>query len=177
MRKLKTLLVILSLVLLGCGIGKVKAAEKVKVYLFYGDGCPYCESAMTFFENLDSKYKDKIELIKYEVWNNQENSELLSNVGSVLGEEVSGVPFIVVGETSFGGYSEEYDQSILDAIDAELKKDKPYDVLEHVDSNGNANAGSSSNNSSSNDLVVYLSLAIILIGVVGLVIYAKKSVN
>lgn len=176
MKKLKTLLIILSLVLLGCGIGNVKAAEKVKVYLFYGDGCPYCENAMTFLENLDSKYKDKIELVKYEVWNDQENSELLTNVASTLGEEVSGVPFIVVGETSFGGYSEEYDQSILDAIDSELEKEEPYDILEHVDSNGST-TGSNNSDSSSNDLVVYLSLAIILIGVAGLIVYAKKSVN
>ena len=176
MKKIKTLLLILSLLVLGCGIGKVKAAEKVKVYLFYGDGCPYCENAMTFFDNLDSKYKDKIELVKYEVWNDQKNSELMTNVASVLGEEVSGVPFIVVGETSFGGYSEEYDKSILDAIDSELAKEEPYDVLDHVESSGNTNNAKASN-SSSNDLVVYLSLAIILIGVIGLIVYAKKSAN
>jgi thiol-disulfide isomerase/thioredoxin len=175
MRKIKTLLIILSLVLLGCGIGKAKAAEKVKVYLFYGDGCPYCENAMTFFDNLDDKYKDKIELVKYEVWNDEENSKLMENVAAVLDEEVSGVPFIVVGEEPFSGYSEEYDKSILKAIDKELEKDKPYDVLEHVSVDETNSA--KENKTSSNDLLTFLSLGCIFIGIVGLVIYAKKSVN
>ena len=77
---------------------------------------------------------------------------------------------------SSGNTSLTFDKSILDAIDSELAKKEPYDVLDHVESSGNTNNAKASN-SSSNDLVVYLSLAIILIGVIGLIVYAKKSVN
>ena len=176
MKNVKTLLLLLALFFMGCNLKTVNAKEKVNVYLFYGDGCPYCESAMEYFDDMDDEYKDKMELKKYEVWNDQDNATLLENVASVLGEEISGVPFIVIGEKTFAGYSEEYNKDIEKAIDEAYEDDDAYDVMDNVSSTGNTNTAKKTTSTTS-DVVVYLSLAIIAAGVVGLIFYAKKSVN
>ena len=68
----------------------------------------------------------------------------MNTVGSTLGKQVSGVPFIVIGDKSFGGYSEEYDDEIKDTIKKlyKTKKEDRYDVMNELDSN-NSNGDSS----------------------------------
>ena len=40
---------------------KVNAeSEPVKVYLFYGNGCPYCENAISYFASIEAEYGDKL---------------------------------------------------------------------------------------------------------------------
>lgn len=175
MKKIKTLLVLLALFFMGYN---VNAKEKVNVYLFYGDGCPYCESAMEYFDGMDDEYKDKMELVKYEVWNDQDNAALLESVGTELGEEISGVPFIVIGDKTFAGYSEEFNKDIEKAIDKFYEEDNAYDVMDNVSLTGNNNNNNKTNNKTeTSDVIVYFSMAIIAAGVIGLIFYAKKSVN
>ncbi len=83
----------------------VSANENVNIYLFYGDGCPHCAALE---EYLDSEYSsDKnVTVYKYEVWNNKENQELWKKVENVTGEEAKGVPYFVIGEEVYQGYSE-----------------------------------------------------------------------
>ena len=45
------------------------------------------------------------ELVKYEVWYDKDNSQLMSDVADELGTEASGVPFIVIGDKYFSGFS------------------------------------------------------------------------
>lgn len=178
MKKIKTLLVLLALFFMGYNVNNVNAKEKVNVYLFYGDGCPYCESAMEYFDGMDDEYKDKMELVKYEVWNDQDNAALLESVGTELGEKISGVPFIVIGDKTFAGYSEEFNKDIEKAIDKFYEEDNAYDVMDNVSLTGNNNNNNKTNNKTeTSDVIVYFSMAIIAAGVIGLIFYAKKSVN
>lgn len=177
MKKIKTLLVLLALFFMGYNVNNVNAKEKVNVYLFYGDGCPYCESAMEYFDGMDDEYKDKMELVKYEVWNDQDNAALLESVGTELGEEISGVPFIVIGDKTFAGYSEEFNKDIEKAIDKFYEEDNAYDVMDNVSLTGNYNNNKANNKTETSDIIVYFSMAIIAAGVIGLIFYAKKSVN
>ena len=178
MKKIKTLLVLLALFFMGYNVNNVNAKEKVNVYLFYGDGCPYCESAMEYFDGIDDEYKDKMELVKYEVWNDQDNVALLESVGSELGEEISGVPFIVIGDKTFAGYSEDFNKDIEKAIDKFYEEDNAYDVMDNVSLTGNNyNNNKTNNKTETSDVIVYFSMAIIAAGVIGLIFYAKKSVN
>ena len=178
MKKIKTLLVLLALFFMGYNVNNVNAKEKVNVYLFYGDGCPYCESAMEYFDGMDDEYKDKMELVKYEVWNDQDNAALLESVGTELGEEISGVPFIVIGDKTFAGYREEFNKDIEKAIDKFYEEDNAYDVMDNVSLTGNNNNNNKTNNKTdTSDVIVYFSMAIIAAGVIGLIFYAKKSVN
>ena len=172
MNKFKIMFLMAAVLLISC-VTPVSAEEKVKVYLFEGDGCPYCEKAQEFFKNeIGNDYKDKFELVEYEVWYNEENAALLQDVAATLGQEVQGVPFIVIGEEVFPGYSSEMNEDIKKAIEKEFTADTKYDVLKNL-----GKAGTSIGSKSSNSTVVILSLAIIVVGIAGLLIYAKKTVN
>lgn len=97
--------------------------EKVKVYIFHGSTCPHCHEALEFFDELsqDDEYKDMYELIKYEVWNDKNNRTLMGKVAEKLNvpeEDRNGVPFIVIGEKFFSGYSASIGVSIKSEIKA-----------------------------------------------------------
>lgn len=79
--------------------------NKVTAYFFYGEGCPHCAKEEAFFESIESKYPT-LELKKFEVYYDKDNSSLLKKVGESLGVGVSGVPFLVIGDKSFVGFSE-----------------------------------------------------------------------
>ena len=93
----------------------VKAENKITLYLFHGDGCPHCASEMEFLDGIKSKYKN-LEIVKYEVWYNEENSEFLTKVKSSFGVDNSYVPTTVIGNTLITGYSESAGSKIERAI-------------------------------------------------------------
>ena len=83
----------------------VKADEKIKIYLFYGDTCPHCAEEEKFFnEYLEDK--ENVELVMYEIWNNKDNQKLLSKVQKKLDKKANGVPYLVIGNNVIVGYSE-----------------------------------------------------------------------
>ena len=63
-------------------------------------------------------------------------------------------------------------EDIKKAIEKEFSADTKFDVLKNL-----GKAGTSIGSKSSNSTVVILSLAIIVVGIAGLLIYAKKTVN
>ena len=70
--------------------------NKVKVYLFYGDGCPHCKKEKELFNDLRKKYGDSVEFIYYEVWNNEENAKLMDLIKEKMGNDQKGVPYTVI---------------------------------------------------------------------------------
>ena len=99
--------------------------EKVKLYLFYGDGCPHCADEKEFLSSIEDKYSN-LEIIKYEVWYNAENANLLSQVQNKLHINRNGVPTTVIGEDFFIGYTESIGMKIERAIEF-------YSSNEHID--------------------------------------------
>lgn len=80
------------------------ASENIKAYLFYGNGCPHCAEEMQFLEEIQEDNSD-LEVITYEIYNNKNNALLLQKIGKSLGANVSGVPFLVIGNEYFIGYA------------------------------------------------------------------------
>ncbi len=125
----------------------VKAKEEVKVYLFWQIGCPHCEDAKKYFKELEVDYADNFELIEIEVSKSRSNSNLMSDVSKELNQNVTSVPYIVIGEKTFSGFysgiEKEIKSSILgqfenqDNIDVvgKIIKDKKYDITEVSSSN------------------------------------------
>ena len=99
--------------------------EKVKLYLFYGDGCPHCTEEKVFLSSIENKYPN-LEIVKYEVWYNKENSNLLSQLQEKLNINRNGVPTTIIGEDYFVGYSDATGARIERAIEF-------YSSKEHVD--------------------------------------------
>lgn len=141
---------------------------KVNVYLFRGNSCGHCFDAVMFFASIAKDYQDKFNLIGYEVWNNKDNSDLMQQVADKLGDEVGGVPYIVIGKKSWNGYTDSYGDEIKKEIDKQykVKESKRYDVMKSFDS---------SEKSSSNDVVSLLVIILVTGGIVAGVIFTRKN--
>lgn len=100
--------------------------DKVNIYLFWGDGCPHCENAMQFFESIENEYGKYFVLNKFEVWYNAENKKIYEVFANLMGDEAKGVPYIIIGDKTFKGFSTRYEEDIKDAIISQYKNS--YDV-------------------------------------------------
>jgi len=68
------------------------------IYYFWGDGCPHCEDIKPFMDNITQKYPDaNIQVL--EVWKNQTNQKIYSQVNAAAGLSTPpGVPEVVLGK-------------------------------------------------------------------------------
>ena len=107
--------------------------KQVTIYMFRGTGCTYCRSFLNFLNDISEDYGKYFKLVSYEVWSDSKNTELLEGVSSFLGQEAGGVPYIIIGDQVFGGYSEEYDDIIKATIKEEYNRSNKYDVLEEYE--------------------------------------------
>ena len=78
--------------------------NEVTLYLFHGDGCPHCQDEMEYLKTIEKKY-DYLKIEKYEVWYDEENSELLKKVQDVYEISSKGVPTNIIGNTVITGFS------------------------------------------------------------------------
>ena len=101
MKKLKYFIFLIFLFVIL--IPSTNAKEKVNMYLFYGRECPHCEQLIEKLEYLKKQYPIKVYM--YEIWHNQKNSELATIVADKLSTRITGVPFLVINNTSMSGYS------------------------------------------------------------------------
>ena len=143
--------------------------DQAIIYMFRGQGCGYCRAFLTFLNSISKEYGKYFKLISFEVWNDSTNSALLNKVPLVTNEQAGGVPYIIIGEKVFGGYSDQYDDDIKAAIMAQYEDDS-YDVMEKLDErlNGSSNSGTTS------FAVVFWNAVFIAVGV-GVVIYFNNK--
>lgn len=164
---MKKFVKILSILIIGLisfmPVNKINAKEEVKVYLFYGEGCGYCARAKEFFNSIEEEYGDKFELVKYEVWSNQTNANLMQDTAKVFGFNAKGVPFIVIGDEYFDGYSEEYNEGIINAIEENYNSEERYDVMDHL--------------GETNSTTTYIVLGTIVVALAALLTFSKLKAN
>ena len=99
-------------------------SNKSNIYIFWGDGCPHCKALAKFISKLPAETKNKVNIYSFEVWGDKDNKTLMKNFGKFLDQDVRGVPFMVIGDKIFDGYSSgdtKTDQQILDAINTIIK--------------------------------------------------------
>lgn len=147
---------------------KISCDKKVTVHLFWGNGCPHCETAIKYFDTLKNTYGECFELAKYETWYDKDGRTLLEDVAGYLGEDVGGVPYIVIGEDTFSGYSSALNEKIENAITSNANNDDYVDVVKKVQ-----NGETGTKNSSISDTIV--TVTILLVAVVGIVALVKTS--
>ena len=87
----------------------------IRLYLFHGDGCPHCAEELKFLDTIQDNYPN-LEIVKYEVWYNDENAELLKKVEDAFDIKKSGVPTTVIGDTVIMGFSSNTEAKIERAI-------------------------------------------------------------
>lgn len=76
----------------------------VNIYLFHSNNCNHCKEEIKLLNELEKEY-DNIRVYKYEI-SEDDNQDLLNNVSSLLKVNVRGVPFTIVGNKYFSGFSE-----------------------------------------------------------------------
>ena len=107
--------------------------EKFNMYLFWGDGCVHCHNLKIFLNDLEPKYKDMFDLYAFEVWGNPDNQTLMGRFAKTMGDSPRGVPYLVVGDKSFNGFSEKMEEDIIQAIIDEFKSDVKHDVFKNLE--------------------------------------------
>lgn len=180
----KFLKVLIVMVLVVCPFVNVnaktttKAKDPVNFYIFYGSGCSHCAELHEYTAELENnkKINKKFKIVDLEVWSNQENSELMTIVGQYFNYDVDGVPFYVIGDEYFSGFSEE---SSPEKIEAAI--DKAYNNSEYVDIVAGIQDGSievevptESETDKKNDTVGYIILGI-TIAVVVAILFGRSS--
>lgn len=108
-------------------ISPTPSSPVVSIYLFWGEGCPHCEKAKPFFEQMARKYP-QIDLQMFEIYNNADNFAFFYDVADAYGFSIQGVPTYLIGATHFVGYADEMKKEIEATIIQCLKTDCAIDL-------------------------------------------------
>lgn len=153
----------------------VEESKEVSVYFFRGDGCSHCAEAEAWFESIEAEYGSKYEIKDYETWYNEDNAELMSKVAASRGEEdqVTGVPYILVGDQSWIGFDESYKAEILDKINSMYDQD----VSERHDALASVDMAAKEEKNVGNDIFSLIVILLICGGAGYGIYYARKKTN
>lgn len=154
---------------------KSEDSKKVKIYFFRGEGCPHCAEAEEFFDSIKDEYGEYYKIVDYETWYNTENADLLQKVGNARDEKISGVPYILIGNKSWSGYSSDMNDEIISTIKSEYEKDVAdrYDIMELIDTDSTK----AKEKSKSGDVMALIIVLIVVAGIsYGVVVARKKTV-
>ena len=99
-------------------VGEKLEENKINIYLFHSESCPHCKEEIKYLDTLiEGKYKDKINVYKYEVSKNEDNSTILNSVKTLFEDNTPYVPFTVIGEEYIVGFSEVTEGQIEEIVD------------------------------------------------------------
>ena len=111
-------------------VGVAPVDGKVTLYLFRGNGCPYCEKELDWLSHITDVFGDQLVVYDYEVWEDEANKEKCYAVKELHGDQPDdGVPYSVIGEHVVYGFG--YDEPLMveniirEYLGMELV-DKPY---------------------------------------------------
>lgn len=116
-------------------LGEYKESDdKATVYLFRGNGCGFCRGFLTFLnDNIDELGK-YFNLVSFEVWGDKDNALLMEKVGDFTGVAARGVPYIIVGDKVFDGFTEEaYGEDFKSALKTYYEAKDRYDVFAEME--------------------------------------------
>ena len=177
MKKLKYLLVLIVALLLPIAVfaeGEETTStesKEVKVYFFRGEGCSHCAEAEAWFESIEEEYGSYFQIVDYETWYNQENAELMQKVAKARGEEAQGVPYIIIGNKSWNGFTESYSSEMIEQIKSEFEKDvnDRYDIMQLI------TTGKTNEKDTTGSDVLALLVILVVVGGICFGVYKARS--
>lgn len=97
--------------------------KKIKIYVFWGKGCPHCAKELGYLNTLPKKYP-QVEIKTFEVWKNKENAKIFTQVARAYGVKNLGVPFTIIGSSAIPGFrsTETTGKELEKKIEACVKK-------------------------------------------------------
>ena len=91
--------------------------KQAVIYLFRGQGCGFCHRFINYLNEISPEYGKYFRVVSFEVYYDKKNASLLNKVAAFNNENLNGgIPYAIIGEESFIGYSEEYNDAIKEAI-------------------------------------------------------------
>lgn len=117
--------VILSL-LTGGSSAQEKAGSSpgVTLYYFWGEGCPHCQKAKPFLEQLTLKYPG-LTIKSWEVMENRDNIPILMEMAEQRNFKPAGVPIFIIGDRVISGFGSGTGAEIEAAVRAALSGAPP----------------------------------------------------
>ena len=106
-------------------------SNEVTVYFFRGEGCSHCAEAEAWFSSIEEEYGNYFKIVDYETWNDANNAKLMEKVAKARGEEAKGVPYIIIGNKSWSGFTTDYSTEMLEQIkkEYEVNPAERYDIM------------------------------------------------
>ena len=178
MKKFKYLLVLLMAILFVPFVVNAEGEEandnKVNVYLFRGEGCPHCQEAEEWFQSIQEEYGSKFTVVDYETWYDDDNNELMKKVADARGEEANGVPYIIIGNKSWNGFTESYESEMIEEINSEYEKDvnDRYDIMKLLPDGSKTKKAKKD---SSGDVIALVVILLVVGGVCTGVYFARNN--
>lgn len=127
--KFKVLLILLFTLLLPFNI----KAQEVNLYLFHSSDCLHCKAEREWLEEIKNDY-DYLEIHEYEVLHNKDNNDFLDKVKLKFNTNTPYVPFTVVGDKYFVGFSDDTKAGVLKIIERYSEQDH-RDVVNEIINN------------------------------------------
>ena len=103
----------------------------VNIYLFHSNTCPHCKEEIKVLDELQKEYSN-IKIYKYEI-SDRNNLNLLDEIADIYDINVNGVPFTIIGDKYYIGFSHDNGKSTFIAT-IEYYSDNGYTdrVGEHI---------------------------------------------
>lgn len=122
--------ILLVLITAFIGLTSVSAKEKVKLYVFTGQSCDYCNVALKYLYDHQEEYQDDVEIYTFEVWKNEANSKLFDEVKTVAQSNDYLIPFFLISNTyGKSGYIDGDGPKIIKAALNFKDNDKYVDLI------------------------------------------------
>lgn len=143
-------------------------SKQAIIYMFRGDGCSFCRKFLTFLNSISNEYGKYFKLVSFEVWKDAKNKSLINKVSIVTDKQPTGVPYIVIGDEVFSGYSSEDDEKIKATIMAQYNNPS-FDLMEELDKKLNGT------NSLDTFAVVFWNAFVVVMATVALIVVNNKN--
>jgi glutaredoxin len=105
MKEIKKFIFSFILIFFLFSVNFASAESNLNIYFFEGEGCPHCSKEKNYLDILKNKYSG-ITIYDFEVYPSNENILLLQRIAQEMGMKVDGVPFLIIGDKQFVGFSE-----------------------------------------------------------------------
>lgn len=128
MNKIKYILVFFLLLLIPSFIS---AKEEVNVYLFHSETCMHCQAEIKFLNSIKEEYN--LNLHYYETYFNADNKELMNKVKDKMNIKSQYVPFTIIGNVYYIGFSDTIETAILESIKNYNNKDVVDKIINNKD--------------------------------------------
>ena len=152
-------------------------SKEVNVYFFRGQGCSHCAEAEEWFKSIEEEYGSYFKVVDYETWYNEDNAKLMQEVADARGEKAEGVPYIIIGDQSWNGFSQSYAEDMINQIKAVYAQDvsERYDIMTYLPY---IKDGKKTDDSKDSNDALALIIIILVTGGIGFGVYqARKKTN